>query len=159
MATQICDRVITYRNFNYAAAETIIQEEQYLDQEDFDDIRFLQRNGNIIDNIEKVERKYESNSFENFFADFKKGHHRTKRQSLIISSYLTNLAAKLMCLESKPPPDDPWTTTTTVAPRITPLRVEETPNRLEIFSEGFWSPESPLGRWVTKLGVEDKRKI
>ena len=36
---QRCDQTITGRNFNYAAALTIIQDEEYLEEADFDDIR------------------------------------------------------------------------------------------------------------------------
>ena len=94
MATQICDRVITYRNFDYARAETIIQEEEYLDQEDFDDIRFYQRQGNILEDIEKGKEKYGRNSKDEFFATFKKNHHREKREDLstnvVIPTYITD---------------------------------------------------------------------
>ena len=36
---QRCDQTITGRNFNYAAALEIIQDEEYLEEADFDDIR------------------------------------------------------------------------------------------------------------------------
>ena len=36
---QTCDQTITGRNFNYARALEIIQEEEYLEESDFDDIR------------------------------------------------------------------------------------------------------------------------
>ena len=36
---QICDQTITGRNFRYSAALDIIQEEIYLEEADFDDIR------------------------------------------------------------------------------------------------------------------------
>ena len=94
MATQTCDRVITYRNFDYARAETIIQEEEYLDQEDFDDIRFYRRNGNILEDIEKGKEKYGRNSNNDFFATFKKDRHREKREDLstnvVIPTYITD---------------------------------------------------------------------
>ena len=57
MATQICDRTISYRNFDYPSAETIIQEEEYLEDEDFDDIRFYRRHGNILEVIENAKEK------------------------------------------------------------------------------------------------------
>ena len=94
MATQICDRVITYRNFDYARAETIIQEEEYLDQEDFDDIRFYRRHGKILEDIEKGKEKYGRNSKDEFFATFKKDHQREKREDLstnvVIPTYITD---------------------------------------------------------------------
>ena len=40
MATQTCDRTVSGRNFDYASALSIIQDEEYLEDEDFDDIRF-----------------------------------------------------------------------------------------------------------------------
>ena len=40
MATQTCDRTITGRNFDYGQALSIIQDEEYLEDEDFDEIRF-----------------------------------------------------------------------------------------------------------------------
>ena len=36
---QTCDQVITGRNFNYAEALQIIQDEEYLEDADFDEIR------------------------------------------------------------------------------------------------------------------------
>ena len=57
MATQTCDRVITGRNFDYASALTIIQDEEYLEDEDFDDIRLIHRQGEVIQAIDKFEEK------------------------------------------------------------------------------------------------------
>ena len=38
-ACQTCDQIVTGRNFNYRAALNIIQNEDYLDEVDFNDIR------------------------------------------------------------------------------------------------------------------------
>ena len=80
MATQVCDRTITYRNFDFARAEAIVQEEEYLDDEDFDDIRFYRRHGNILEGIEKSKEKYDNVSSNDFFATFSKEQHRQKRE-------------------------------------------------------------------------------
>jgi len=61
MATQTCDRTITGRNFNYNEALTIIQEEDYLEEEDIDDIRLIRKQGEVIQAIEKFEQKIEDN--------------------------------------------------------------------------------------------------
>ena len=90
MATQICDRTITYRNFDYNRAETIIQEEEYLEDEDFDDIRFYRRHGNIIDDIEKAKEKYTRNSNEDIFTTLNETHHREKRNNFLTASFWVN---------------------------------------------------------------------
>ena len=61
MATQTCDRTITGRNFNYAEALRIIQEEEYLADEDFDDIRLFHKQGEVIQAIENFEEKISDN--------------------------------------------------------------------------------------------------
>ena len=90
MATQTCDRVITYRNFDYARAETIIQQEEYLDQEDFDDIRFYRRHGNIIEDIGKAKEKYARHSNEDLFTSLNETHHREKRNNWLTASFSVN---------------------------------------------------------------------
>jgi len=57
MATQICDRTIISRGLNYAEALSIIQEEDYLADEDFDDIRLFHKQGEVITSIESFEEK------------------------------------------------------------------------------------------------------
>ena len=57
MATQTCDRTVTGRNFDYASALSFIQDEEYLENEDFDDIRLIHRQGEIIQAIDKFEEK------------------------------------------------------------------------------------------------------
>ena len=43
MYTQTCDRIITAHNFDYLSALSIIQGEDYLEDEDFDAIGLLRR--------------------------------------------------------------------------------------------------------------------
>ena len=62
MATQICDRTISGRNFDYASALSIIQEEEYLEPEDFDQTRFYRKHGKIVEAIDKTEESYSSYS-------------------------------------------------------------------------------------------------
>ena len=62
MATQICDRTISGRNFDYARALEIIQDEEYLEPEDFDEMRFYRKHGKIVEAIEKMEESYSSYS-------------------------------------------------------------------------------------------------
>ena len=63
MATQTCDRTVTGRNFDYNSALRIIQQEDYLEDEDFDDIRFYRRHGNILEGIENAKEKYVCSRF------------------------------------------------------------------------------------------------
>ena len=62
MATQICDRTISGRNFDYARALEIIQDEEYLEPEDFDEMRFYRKHGKIVEAIEKLEETYALNN-------------------------------------------------------------------------------------------------
>merc|ERR1712223_603139 len=71
MATQTCDRTITGRNFDYGQALSIIQDEEYLEDEDFDNIRFYRKHGNVLESIETAQEKYEPDADET--------HHRSKR--------------------------------------------------------------------------------
>ena len=57
MATQTCDRTVTGRNFDYASALSIIQNEDYLENEDFDDIRLIHKQGEVFQAIDKIEEK------------------------------------------------------------------------------------------------------
>jgi len=75
MATQTCDRTISGRNFDYANALRIIQEEDYLEDEDIDNIRFYRKHGNILEAIEKAEENYASNSLDDEI------HHRSRRSA------------------------------------------------------------------------------
>ena len=96
LVVNLCIRLNYFSSLN--RAETIIQEEEYLEDEDFDDIRFFRRNGHILENIEKAEEKYEKKSFD-YFSDHESVLHREKRlANLVIPSYFTNLT-NLMCFE------------------------------------------------------------
>ena len=79
MATQTCDRTVTGRNFDYNSALSVIQEEDYLEDEDFDDIRFFRRHGNIIEAIENFEDKIsnfeDSELIETFEVNFENENH------------------------------------------------------------------------------------
>ena len=57
MATQTCDRTVTGRNFDYNSALSIIQGEDYLEDEDFDDIRLFRKQGEVIQALESFEEK------------------------------------------------------------------------------------------------------
>ena len=87
MATQTCDRTVTGRNFDYDSAVSVIQEEDYLEDEDFDDIRFFRRHGNIIEAIENFEDKIsnfeDSEHIKTFDWNFENENHlhREKRQA------------------------------------------------------------------------------
>ena len=71
MATQTCDRTISGRNFDYANALRIIQDEDYLENEDIDNIRFYRKHGNILEAIKKAEENYASYSLDDEI------HHRS----------------------------------------------------------------------------------
>lgn len=57
MATQTCDRTITGNNFDYGSALTLLQEEDYLEEEDIDEIRLIQRHGKIIQAVDDFEER------------------------------------------------------------------------------------------------------
>jgi len=114
MATQVCDRLITYRNFDYARAETIIQDEEYLEDEDYDDIRLYRRNANILEGIENAKEKYAAYNSTNFYND----HHREKRETIVgdnivIPWYVQEKLNKFMCIEANK---------TIVLPDVSPQR-------------------------------------
>ena len=93
MAVQTCDQAITFRNFNYARALEVVQDEQYLDDIDFDEIRLRRKQGEVfqaIDNFnEKIENNFLSQRFQHlgeFDNGYEESHHREKRFSFIGSS-------------------------------------------------------------------------
>ena len=94
MAVQTCDQQITFRNFNYARALEVVQDEEYLDDVDFDGpIRFIRKQGEVfqaIDNFnEKIENDFlsqDSNILDDYDNEHEKSHHREKRFSFIRSS-------------------------------------------------------------------------
>ena len=57
MATQTCDRTITGNNFDYGSALTLLQEEDYLEEEDFDEIRLIRRRSKIIQAVDDFDEK------------------------------------------------------------------------------------------------------
>ena len=60
MATQTCDRTVTGNNFDYGSALSIIQDEEYLENEDFDDIRLIRRQFEEIQGINRLRgRKFD----------------------------------------------------------------------------------------------------
>ena len=93
MAVQTCDQVITYRNFDYARALEVVQDEQYLDDVDFDEIRLRHKQGEVFKAIdyfnEKIENNLLSQRFQHlgeFDNEYEESHHREKRFSFIGSS-------------------------------------------------------------------------
>ena len=86
MAVQTCDQAITYRNFNYARALEVIQDEEYLDDVDFDAIRLRRKQGEVFKAIDNFNEKIENNfsRFQHlgeFDNDYEESHHREKRFS------------------------------------------------------------------------------
>jgi len=79
MATQTCDRTVTGRNFDYASALSVIQEEDYLEDEDFDDIRLIRKQGEVIQAIENFEEKISDHEDSELLGTFEEHHHREKR--------------------------------------------------------------------------------
>ena len=61
MAVQTCDQAITFRNFNYARALEVVQDEEYLDDVDFDDIRLRRKQGEVFKAIDYFNEKIENN--------------------------------------------------------------------------------------------------
>ena len=91
MATQTCDRTVTGRNFDYNSALRIIQQEDYLEDEDFDDIRLFHKQGEVIQAIESFEEKIADNNqllgkrkgfLENIFDYFKEDTSNNEENEL-----------------------------------------------------------------------------
>ena len=61
MAVQTCDQAITYRNFDYVRALEIVQDEEYLDDSDFDEIRFSRKQGEVFQAIDNFQEKVANN--------------------------------------------------------------------------------------------------
>ena len=88
MAVQTCNQEIRFRNFNYARALEVVQDEEYLDDVDFDIVRLRRKQGEVfqaIDNFnEKIENDFlseDSNILGKFDNDHEESHHREKRFS------------------------------------------------------------------------------
>ena len=99
MAVQTCDQAITYRNFDYATALEVVQDEQYLDDVDFDEIRLRRKQGEVfqaIDNFnEKIENNFlseDSNILGEFDNEHEESHHRVKRRLDLLPPTVTTLS-------------------------------------------------------------------
>ena len=61
MAVQVCEQIITGRNFDYASALEIIQSEEYLQDSDFAHHKSSQKishkHGRILEDIENFDEK------------------------------------------------------------------------------------------------------
>ena len=87
MAVQTCDQAITFRNFDYARALEVVQDEEYLDDSDFDEIRLSRKQGEVFQAIDKFQEKVDNNfdilwedsdilgQFDNEYQEY----HREKR--------------------------------------------------------------------------------
>ena len=104
MAVQTCDQAITFRNFDYARALEVVQDEEYLDDVDFDEIRLSRKQGEVFKHIDSFEEKIANNFIQSFHEvsedseilnDFdyeNEAHHREKRFSFFntTSTFCTN---------------------------------------------------------------------
>ena len=90
MVVQTCDQAITFRNFDYARALEVVQDQEYLDDVDFDEIRLSRKQGEFfqaIDNFqEKVDNNFdilwEDSDILGQFGNEYQEHDREKRQSI-----------------------------------------------------------------------------
>lgn len=92
MAVQTCDQAITFRNFDYARALEVVQDEEYLDDVDFDEIRFSRKQGEVFQAIDKFQEKVDNN-FDILYEDsellgqfdneYQEIHHREKRLAFL----------------------------------------------------------------------------
>jgi len=101
MAVQTCDQTITFRNFDYARALEVVQDEEYLDDVDFDEIRLRRKQGEVfqaIDNFnEKIENNFEilsekSDILGEFDNEYQEYHHRVKRRLDLLPPTVTTLS-------------------------------------------------------------------
>ena len=103
MAVQTCDQAITFRNFDYSRALEIVQDEEYLDDVDFDEIRVSHKQGEVFQAIDKFKEKVD-NKFEILSEDsdilgkFDNEYHREKR-SFFGSSCLTSSTTTITAAE------------------------------------------------------------
>ena len=103
MVVQTCDQAITFRNFDYARALEVVQDEEYLDDVDFDEIRLSRKQGEVFKHIDSFEEKIANNFIQSFHEvsedseilnDFdyeNEAHHREKRFSFFNTSTLPDL--------------------------------------------------------------------
>ena len=98
MAVQTCDQAITFRNIDYARALEVVQDEQYLDDVDFDEIRLSRKQGEVFQAIDNFQEKVDNN-FEILWEDSDilgqfgneyQEHHREKRQSFQDPGFFAN---------------------------------------------------------------------
>ena len=85
-----------------------------MEDEDFNDIRFYRRHGNVLEGIENTTEKYANNPNDKFFSIFDKDHHKDKRtvetvvengaQNLVIPWEVTNTLNGFMCIKHIPVP-------------------------------------------------------
>jgi len=99
MAVQTCDQAITFRNFDYARALEVVQDEEYLDDVDFDEIRLRRKQGEVFQSIDNFHEKVDNNfdipwedsdilgQFDNEYQEY---HHREKRFFNGSYSFCTN---------------------------------------------------------------------
>ena len=59
MAVQTCDQITTFRNFDYSRALEIVQDEEYLDDVNFDEIRVSRKQGEVFQAIDNFKEKVE----------------------------------------------------------------------------------------------------
>jgi ABC-type phosphate transport system ATPase subunit len=84
MAVQTCDQAITFRNFNYARALEVVQDEQYLDDIDFDEIRLRRKQGEVFQAIDNFNEKIKDNFIQtDDFPEDSDIFHREKRVILL----------------------------------------------------------------------------
>lgn len=99
MAVQTCDQAITFRNFNYARALEVVQDEEYLDDVDFDEIRLRRKQGEVFQAIDNFNEKIENNFLSEdsyilgkFDNDHEESHHRVKRRLDLLPPTVTTLS-------------------------------------------------------------------
>ena len=93
MAVQTCDQAITYRNFDYSRALEIVQNEEYLEDVNFDEIRLSRKQGEVFQAIDNFKEKVDNNfdilsEDSDILGEFDNEYHREKR-SFFGSSCLT----------------------------------------------------------------------
>ena len=84
MAVQTCDQAIIFRNFDYSRALEIVQDEEYLDDVNFDEIRVSRKQGEVFQAIDNFKEKVDNN-FEiiseasDILGEFDNKYQREKR--------------------------------------------------------------------------------
>ena len=68
MEIQNCDQAVTFRNFDYSRELEIVQDEKYLEDVDYDEMRLSRKQGEVFQAIDNFQEK-KANDFDFLYED------------------------------------------------------------------------------------------